>query len=312
MGEFIGIDVSKRTLDLATRTSGEHWQVANNDDGIAASVKRLKELSPTLIVMEATGGLEIRLAAALGAAGLPVAVVNPRQVRDFAKATNQLAKTDALDAQVMAHFAEAVRIEPRAMLDEDARKLDQLLTRRRQIVEMIVAEQNRRASCTEPSLRREIDDHITFLKVQLGGIDKGLEDGIRKSPAWREREDLLRGVPGVGRVLATTLLVDLPELGKLNRKQVAALVGVAPFNADSGTLRGKRRCWGGRPHVRTALYMATLTATRFNPVIRAFYQRLLAAGKPKKAALVASMHKLLLILNAILKRQRGWLQFNPA
>ncbi|SRR5258706_6341870 len=312
MGGYIGIDVSKRTLDLATRPGSEHWQVAYDDAGLVATVQRLQQLSPTLIVMEATGRLEIRVAAALSAAGLPVAVVNPRQVRDFAKATNRLAKTDKIDAHVLAHFAEAVRVVPRAMPSEEARKLEQLLTRRRQIVEMIVAERNRLASCTEPGVCREIDEHIKFLKMQLGGIDKGLEDGIRNSPAWREREDLLRGVPGVGRVLSTTLLLELPELGQLNRKQVAALVGVAPLNADSGTLRGKRRCWGGRPTVRAALYMGTLSATRHNPTIRTFYERLLAAGKPKKTALVACMHKLLLILNAMLKRGRSWLQLNPA
>ena len=312
MDVYVGIDVSKRWFDVATRPGGDKWQTSNDDVGIAGAVERLKQVAPKLIVLEATGGFEMRLAAALAAADLPVAVVNPRQVRDFAKATGKLAKTDAIDAEVLAHFGEALKIEPRPIPSEEARKLDHLLSRRRQIVEMIVMETNRLSSSHEPVVRKDLQEHITFLKMRLGDADKQLQDGIRDSPVWRERDDLLQGVPGVGRVLSTTLLIELPELGQLNRKQVAALVGVAPLNVDSGTSNGRRRIWGGRPAVRAALYMATLSATRWNPIIRVFYQRLIAAGKPKKSAIVACMHKLLIILNAMIRSRTAWLVPNPA
>lgn len=260
---------------------------------------------PTLIVLEATGGLELPLTGALAATGLPVVVVNPRQVRDFAKATGRLAKTDALDAAILAQFAEAVRPALRPLPDAATQALSALLTRRRQLLEMRTAEQNRLGSARSP-VHKGIRAHITWLDHRLADLDLDLGRTIRESPVWREQDDLLQSTPGVGPVLARTLLADLPELGTLNRKQVAALVGVAPLNRDSGTLRGRRTIWGGRAPVRAALYMSALAATRFNPVIRAFYQRLCATGKAKKVALTACMHKLLLILNAMVKHRIPW------
>jgi transposase len=255
------------------------------------------------VVLEATGGYQAAVVAALVVAKVPVAVVNPRQVRDFAKALGRLAKTDALDAAVLARFGQVVRPEPRAPIDEATLALEALLTRRRQIVEMITAEGNRlKQSAT--SVRPSIKAHINWLKHELADINRNLDSAIRDSPVWRETEDLLRSTPGVGRVLATTVLSELPELGKLNRKQISALVGVAPLNRDSGTMRGRREIWGGRASVRSALYMATLAATKHNPVIRRFYERLCQAGKMKKVALVACMRKLLTILNAMMRDQR--------
>lgn len=260
---------------------------------------------PAGLVLEATGGLEVPLASALAVAGIPVAVVNPRQVRDFAKATGRLAKTDAIDAQTLARFAEAVRPAPRPLPDEAAQAFSALLTRRRQLIEMLVAEQNRMQRAPRP-IQQQIQAHVTWLKQQLAALDEDLTHRIQSTPIWREQEDLLRSVPGIGPVVSRTLLAELPELGTLTHKQIAALVGVAPLNRDSGTLRGRRTTWGGRAVVRAALYMSTLVATKHNPVIKVFYQRLRAAGKAPKVALVACMRKLVTILNAIVKHRTPW------
>lgn len=305
---YAGIDVSKATLEVAVRPTSQRWSVANKEKGISRLVSRLQALSPTLIVMEATGGLELPIVAALGSAGLPVVVVNPRQVRDFARATGKLAKTDVLDAEVLAIFAERVRPTPRPLPDAEAEALSALLARRRQLIAMLTAERNR-LSRALLSMRPGIEEHIAWLEEKLRALDKELSYTLRQSPLWRERENLLRSVPGVGPVLTITLLAELPELGALNRKQIAALVGVAPLNRDSGVLRGKRTVWGGRAPVRTALYMSALVATRFNPVIRGFYEHLRAAGKAKKLAITACMRKLITILNAMLKHRTPW---NPA
>jgi len=302
---FVGIDVSKERLDVARRPSGDGWAVANDDPGIAALVDRLRELPPALIVLEATGGLELAVTGALAAADLPVVVVNPRQVRDFAKATGRLAKTDTLDAAVLAQFAEAVRPARRPLRDADTQALGALLARRRQLVEMRTAEQNRLGSAPR-RVRVEIQAHITWLNRRLARVDADLDQAIRSSPLWRAKDDLLRSTPGVGPVLATTLLADLPELGTLTRQRIAALVGVAPLNRDSGTLRGRRTVWGGRAQVRAVLYMSTLVAVRYNPVLQAFYLRLREAGKAPKVALTACMRKLLTILNAMVKHRTPW------
>ena len=302
---FVGIDVSKRQLDVAVRPAGEPWTVPYDEGGLAALVARLQGLGPTLIVLEATGGLDGALAGALAAAALPVVVVNPRQVRDFARATGTLAKTDRLDAQILAQFAEAVRPTPRLLPDAQAQELAGLLQRRRQLVDMLTAERNRLAIAPR-RVRPQIQAHIEWLHQQLRQFDDDLRTLIRTSPLWRATDDLLRSTPGVGPVLATTLVAALPELGTLTRQQIAALVGVAPLNRDSGTLRGRRTIWGGRAHVRAVLYMGTLVATRHNPVIAAFYQRLRAAGKIPKVALTACMRKLLTILNAMLKHRTRW------
>jgi transposase len=307
---FVGIDVAKAHLDVALRPAGTHERLANDEEGIAHLVAHLADAGPTLIVLEATGGLELPVTAALAAAGLAVAVVNPRQVRDFAKAIGQLAKTDALDAHLLARFAEVVRPTPRPLPDADARALAALLTRRRQVMAMLVAEQQRLLTTVAP-LRPRVEAHIAWLRQERDDLDRELRQWIRRSPAWREEDDLLQSVPGVGPVLATTLSAELPELGHLDRKQIATLVGVAPLNCESGILRGRRIIWGGRAQVRAALWMGTLVATRHNPVIRSFYGRLLAAGKPKKLALTACMHKLLTILNALLRHRTRWQAPNP-
>jgi transposase len=301
----IGIDVSKARLDVALRPTGRAWQVGNDPAGIADLVEHLATLAPDRIVLEATGGLEAPVAGALAVAGLPVAVVNPRQVRDFAKGTGRLAKTDALDAAVLAHFAEAVQPPPRPLPDAAAQHLSALLTRRSQLVEMLTAEQNRLGS-TPPALRPGVSAHLAWLRQALRAVEAELATAIRESPVWQERDALLRSVPGVGAVVAHTLVADLPELGALDRKRLAALVGVAPLNRDSGRFRGRRGIWGGRARVRAALYMAALVGVRHNPCLRAFYARLLAAGKAKKVALVACMHKLLTILNAIVRTRTPW------
>lgn len=301
----IGIDVAKAHLDVASHPVGVAWHVANDERGITDLVARRQPLAPVLVVLEATGGLEVPVAAALATAGLPVAVVNPRQVRDFAKAIGQLAKTDALDAALLARFAAVVQPEPRPLPDAATQALSALLARRRQVVAMLTAERQRLGTA-RPPVRGRVQAHIAWLEQELTDLDADLRQAIQASPVWRATEDLLRSVPGVGAVLATTLLAEVPELGRLNRKQIGALVGVAPLNCDSGAGRGKRVIWGGRAQVRAVLYMATLVAVRHNPVLRAFYQRLLAAGKPKKVALVAGMHKLLLLLNAIVRHQTPW------
>ena len=302
----VGIDVAKARLAVATRPAGEPWQVPNDAAGVAALAARLVALAPALVVLEATGGLERLVAAALVAAGLPVAVVNPRQVRDFARAVGQLAKTDALDAALLARFAEAVRPPPRPLPDAEQQALAALLTRRRQVVVLLTAERQRLGTVRVAPVRRRIEAHLVWLEGELAALDDALGRALRASPAWRAREDLLRSVPGVGPVVATTLLAELPELGALDRKRIAALVGVAPVARDSGLLRGPRLVWGGRGRVRAALYMAALVATRFNPIFRAFYARLLAAGKAKKVALVACVRKLLTILNAIVRSATPW------
>lgn len=302
---FIGIDVSKARLDVAIRPSGEGESVANDKTGIKALVKHLGEIQPALIVLEATGGVERQLTCALASAELPVVVVNPRQVRDFAKATGQLAKTDAIYAVVLARFAETVRPVLRPLPDEVTLELRALIARRRQITEMMVAERNRLRGASQ-SVTKRIDAHIRWLEAELQRADKDLDQSIRQSPIWQENEDLLRSVPSIGPVISRTLLAELPELGQLNRKQIAALVGIAPLNWDSGTWRGRRAIWGGRASVRAVLYMAALVASRHNTVMRVFYKRLRDAGKAPKVALVACMRKLLTILNAMIKHKTRW------
>jgi transposase len=302
---FVGIDVSKQQLDVAVRPSEVTWVVAHDEAGLSALVARLRDLAPTLIVLEATGGWEVAVAGALAAAALPVAVMNPRQVRDFARSTGTLAKTDRLDAQLLAQFAEAVRPEPRPLPDAQAQELTALLQRRRQLVEMLTAEKNR-LTVASRRIRPQLQAHIEWLHKQIAQFDEDLRQLIRASPLWREKDDLLRSTPGVGPVLATTLVAALPELGRLTRRQIAALVGVAPLNRDSGTRRGRRAVWGGRAQVRAVLYMSTVVAVRHNPVLSAFYQRLRAAGKAPKLALTACMRKLLTILNAMLKHHTRW------
>lgn len=302
---WVGIDVSKAELQVALRPSGEQWSTPNTERAFPALGQRLLALAPGVVVLEATGGLEGPVVAALGLAGVPVVVANPRQVRDFAKAAGQLAKTDRLDAALLALFGERMRPTPRPLRDEDTRRLDALVVRRRQLVDMLTAEGNRLATAPTP-VRKRITAHVRWLEKELATADQDLDGAVRDSPLWRAKDQLLRSVPGVGRVLALSVLTQLPELGTLNRKQIAALAGVAPLARDSGALRGRRTIWGGRAPLRTVLYMATLTATRHNPVIAAFYQRLRAAGKLKKVALVACMRKLLTILNAMLTTQTPW------
>ena len=302
---FAGIDVAKDRLDMAIRPSGTVRTVANDADGIRDMVAELESLGPSVVVLESTGGLELPLAGALAAASLPVVVVNPRQVRDFAKATGRLAKTDVLDAQVLAHFAEAVRPEVRPLPDSDTQELHSLTARRTQVVEMLVAEKNRLGRASRAVAPR-IRAHIQWLEQELEDLDQGLQQTLRRSPVWREQDNLLRSVPGVGPQLSVALLSDLPELGTLGRRQIAALVGVAPMNRDSGTMRGRRTVSGGRARIRAVLYMGALVASRHNAVIRSFYQRLLAGGKPKKLALTACMRKLLTILNGMVKTGQCW------
>lgn len=303
---FIGIDVAQDRLDVHVRPSDEAFAVARDGEGLGALVERLGALGPRLVVLEATGGFEVIVAAALAAARLPLAVVNPRQIRDFARSIGQLAKTDALDAKAIARFAEAVQPEPRPVPDEQARALGELVQRRRQVIEMMVAERNRRRQLTARRLIKGIDRLLAVLQKELSEIERDLDDSIRGTPAWRERDELLKSVPCIGPVVARSLIADLPELGQLDRRQIAALVGVAPLNRDSGKMRGKRTVWGGRAKVRAVLYMAALVGSRRNPVLKAFYQRLLRAGKAKKLALTAVMRKLLTILNAMVRDNKRW------
>jgi transposase len=303
---YAGIDVAKEQLQVAVRPSGEAWSVANDPTGLRELVKHLVASKPALVVLEATAGMELPVVAALAAAGLPVVAVNPRNAREFARATGRLAKTDVIDAHVLAQFREAVKPPMRPLPDAATQELNALVTRRHQLVEMLTAEKNRLGQAVAKAVRAGIQEHIRWLEKRLADIDRDLADAIGRTPVWREKDELLRSVQGVGPVLSTTLLAGLPELGALGRKQIAALVGVAPLNRDSGRYRGKRMVWGGRARVREALYMGTLVATRFNPVIRAFYQRLLAAGKPKKVALTACMRKLLTILNAMARHNTPW------
>jgi transposase len=306
MSEFIGVDVSKSRLDVAAHASGEQFAVGNTEAELKLLCERLTGLSPQLVVMEASGGYERLCVAALAHAGLPVVLVNARQVREFARATGVVAKTDRLDARVLAHFAAAVRPPVRPLPDEQSQALDELLARRRQMVAALVAEKNRLGLARTRLVKRTVREAAATYERLLGLIDRELDDLIKASPMWREKEDLLRSFKGIGPVSARTLLAELPELGLLNRKQIAALVGVAPIARESGRWRGRRSIWGGRGQVRAVLYMATVTAMRANDQIRAFYQRLRQAGKPGKVALVACMRKLLTILNAMVRTHTRW------
>ena len=302
---FVGIDISKARLDIAVYGQASSWQAENTEPGIAELVTRLTALAPTLIIVEATGGYELRLVAELGAAHLPVVVTNPRQVRNFARATGKLAKTDKLDAHLLAHFGAALRPEPRPLPSAQEAQLAAWLTRRRQLVEMLTVEKNR-LHTVSADLRTELEEHIAWLTARIAKLDAEIDQFLQASPLWRTKDALLKSVPGVGRITASTLLAMLPELGTLNRQAIAALVGVAPVNRDSGAKRGKRRIFGGRAPVRSVLYMATLSATKHNPTIQKFYEHLLAQGKEKKVALTACMRKLLVILNALLRTQQPW------
>jgi transposase len=301
----VGSDVAKAQVDIARRPAGERWAVPNEASGIAPLVDQLQALHPTLIVLEATGGLERAATAALAAAGLPVVVVNPRQARDFARATGPLAKTEALDARALAHFADVIRPTPRPLPDAQTQALRALLGRRQPLIVMRTAEQNRLAG-TSARLTKDSAAPMTWRNARIATLDDDLETRLRASPLWRDNDDVLQSATGIGPVCAHTLLRELPALGTRTRQQMAAVVGVAPLNGDRGTLRGRRTIWGGRAHVRTVLYMGTLVATRSNPQINAFYERLLAAGNVKKVALTACMHKFLTILNAMLKHRTPW------
>lgn len=301
---YVGMDVSKAVIDICA-TTGETWHVANDDAAMDELCRRVAELQPALVVLEATGGYELRVAGALAAADLPVAVVNPRQVRHYARSVGRLAKTDRIDAAILARFAAAVRPEARPLPDAETRAIEGLVARRRQLVGMITAEENRLK--TAPAItRRDLKDHLAFMRRRLAKLNAAIDDRVRRSPVWRAKDDLLQSVPGIGDTTSRTLIVLLPELGHLRKKQIAALVGVAPMNQDSGTLRGRRRVLGGRARVRSALYMAALVGTQRNPTLKAFYRRLRDAGKPAKLALVACMHKLLTIVNAMMRDGRHW------
>lgn len=303
--QFVGIDVAKATLDVALRPSDQCWQIDYDEANVAELIGQLQTLAPELIVVEATGGFETALVAALAAAALPVVVVNPRQAHAFAKASGRLAKTDRLDARGLAHYGEVMRPPLRPLPDADTQALRALVGRRRQLVEMLSAEQSR-LSTAPVGIRNSIEKHMDWLRQELQDLDDDLSRRLKSSPLWQERDRIVQSVPGVGPVLSQTLMAQVPELGQLNRREIAALIGVAPFNRDSGTLRGRRTIWGGRASVRAVLYMSALVASRHNPVIRAFYERLLAAGKTKKVALTACMRKLLTILNAMVKHHRTW------
>lgn len=308
--DYAGIDVSKDRLDVLVYHTGEIRSFTNNESGIKATVVWLKQIKPDITVMEATGGLEVPLYVALQEAKLPLAIINPRQIRDFAKALGILAKTDKIDAKVLARYAATVQPEVRPLPDEEARQLNTLVTRRSQLVEMITAEGNRLKRIRDKTVKQRIDAHIIWLKEELSQIDKGISQMIKQSPVWCEKDKILRSVPGVGPILSATLIAKLPELGVLNRKQISTLVGVAPLNRDSGKMRGERHIWGGRERIRRPLYMSTLSAVRCNPLISRFYDRLLAAGKVKKVALTACMRKLLIHLNAMFKHHTYW-TYNP-
>jgi transposase len=303
---FVGIDVSKDCLDVHLRPSGETLCVSRDEKGLDELTGRLVELPVALVVLEATGGFETTVAASLAAAGLPLCVVNPRQIRDFARAMGRLAKTDTLDAEAIALFAERVRPQTRTLLDPERGRLAELVGRRRQVIEMIGMEANRRRRATDKRLARRLDRHVAFLQKELANIDRDLGEAIKGSPVWCKTEALLKSVPGIGDVTARTLLAEVPELGTVDRHQIAALVGVAPMNRDSGLMRGHRAIAGGRTSVRNVLYMAALTAIRRNPVFRTCYRRLITRGRPKKVALIAVMRKLLTVLNAIVRDHTPW------
>jgi len=306
MEHFVGIDVAKDRLDVHLRLSGESFTVIRDGEGLVELVDRLRRLAPRLVVMEATGGYETIVASAVAAAHLPLAVVNPRQIRDFARATGKLAKTDAIDAAAIAHFAEAIRPPARPIAGPEAQALGELVARRRQVIEMMVAERNRRRRATQRRVVRAIDRHLELLQTELSELDGDIDGAIRDSPAWQADADLLASVPGIGPATLRTLIAELPELGRLDRRKIAALVGVAPINRDSGTMRGRRSIAGGRPAVRTALFMAALVASRKNPIIAPYYAKLRAAGKTAKQALTACIRKLVVILNAILRDRKPW------
>lgn len=304
-GGSVGIDVSKKQLDVFIRPLMERKAFTNDSAGIVSLVEDIAAVKPDWVIIEATGGYEVEVVTALAARKLPVCVVNPKQVRDFAKATGRLAKTDAIDSELLAHFGEAVRPEPRPLSDEATLELAGLIQRRHQCLDMLTAERNRWRLATK-SARQSIEAVIHVLKKQIEDIDDTIKKLIRSSPVWREKEDILRSAGGVGPVLASTLLAKVPELGKLKGRQISALVGVAPFNHDSGSYRGKRSIWGGRADVRNVLYMAAVSASRCNPQIKELYDRLVTKGKPKKVALVACMRKLLIILNAMVRDNATW------
>jgi transposase len=301
---YVGVDISKENLDVAIVGSDKKRCYGNNPAGISKAVETFRGMVPVLVVFEATGGLELSFWAALTEAGIPAAPVNPRQVRDFAKAKGKLAKTDQIDAEVIAHYGQA--IQPRAQIFPETQDLKELMARRSQLIEMLTAEKNRLYATRNSQIKLDIQIHIDWLESRLNDVNRDLKEAIDASPAWREKDRLLQSTPGVGPTLSATLLTQLPELGSLNRHEIAALVGVAPLNRDSGKMRGKRTVWGGRSSVRSVLYMATLVATRHNPVIKAFYDRLCGKGKPKKLALTACMRKLLIILNSMLKNKTSW------
>ncbi|MEN9519562.1 MAG: hypothetical protein RLZZ381_2150 [Cyanobacteriota bacterium] len=307
--QWVGIDVCSQSLDVYIRPSSKLFQVKNDEAGIAQLIEALTEVKPELIVLEATGGMELDAAVKLTTAGLSVAVINPRQARDFAKATGTLAKTDAIDAKLLAHFADAIRPQVRQMSDESSRQLEDLVARRRQISDMITAEKNRRRGKIN-SVQSSIDEHLEWLKKQLQEIESQIKSAIATKEDWQQKMKLLTSVSGVGEVVAVTLISSLPELGQISHKSISYLVGVAPLNKDSGKFRGKRRICAGRAKIRCVLYMAALVAVRFNPVIKAFYERLLGKGKLKKVALTACMHKLLIILNAMMKNNQTWVTSN--
>lgn len=300
-----GIDVSKKTLDLDCYPHSHRAQFPNDEGGHHALAAKLQQLGPSWVIVEATGGLEMALVSVLASAGLPVAVINPKQARDFAKAIGVLAKTDSVDAAVLARFGDAVKPALRPFKSEDLRQLEEVLTRRRQLVDMLTAEQNRKQQASA-RMAKEIDEHLEWLKQRIKGADTDLGNAIKASPLWKAKADLLSSIPGVGKVTVSTLLAELPELGTLNRRAISALTGVCPYNRDSGKYRGKRRIWGGRACVRSVLYMATLVAIRFNPILKQTYQRLLEAGKLKKVAIVACMRKLLVTMNAMLRENTMW------
>ena len=303
---YASVDVSKETLDVALHPSGEYWQEKNDEAGRTRLIARLENVSPELVVLEATGGFERSAAIALTVAALPVVVINPRQVREFARATGELSKTDRIDARILALFGERIRPEVRAMPDEAALELEAFIVRRRQLINMQTAEKNRLSRVQSPVLKKSIETHIRWLDKELKGVDDEIDKRIKENPLWRAKEQLLISVPGVGPVTSRTLIAELPELGTLGRREIAKLVGVAPLARDSGRMHGRRSVWGGRAQVRTALYMAAISASRSNPEIRRFYLRLREAGKPAKVALVACMRKLLTILNAMLRSGQRW------
>lgn len=303
--DFVGIDVAKDSMEVTVHESNEHWNFPNDKSGLAKLITKMKKLSPQLIVLEATGGYESTIAIELQSKGFPVAVVNPRQIRDFARSVGILAKTDILDAKVIAQFAAKIQPTPRILPTKAAKKLGAILIRRKQIITMLTAEKNRLQQA-DSVVRKRVKNHVTWLEKELNDVNKELGQMVQEDPEWKAKDEIIQSVPGVGPNLSITILSDFPELGILNRKQIAALAGIAPFNRDSGKMRGKRSIWGGRDIVRTATYMAAFVAIRFNPLLKSFFDRLINAGKPRKVALVACMRKLLCILNAMLKNRTTW------